>query len=273
MGFIPLAVLASGSKYVRGEEIFTTSGTFTVPDGVHQISVVCVGGGGGGNAANPGGNFIRGAGGAGLGWKNNISVTPGQSISVVVGAGGDGGQLNPLVINNGLGFAGGDSYIIDTSTVVGRGGKSGTDISGGTFTGDGGGNGGNGGNSAGGGVGGGGGAGGYSGKGGNGAEKPLGEEVIPAEDGQGGAGGGGGYSSGGTGGAGGGVGIFSEGVSGTGGGFLQDGNPGSGGTDTTFGGAGRASQGGTSGADGGNGAVRIIWGKGEVYPTPRNRML
>jgi len=48
MGFLPLAVLASASKYERGEQVFTSSGTFTVPVDVYQVSVVCVGGGGGG---------------------------------------------------------------------------------------------------------------------------------------------------------------------------------------------------------------------------------
>jgi hypothetical protein len=36
------------------------------------------------------GTYTTGGGGGGLGWKNNIAVTPGQSYTVVVGAGGTG---------------------------------------------------------------------------------------------------------------------------------------------------------------------------------------
>jgi len=116
LGFIPLAVLASASKYPRGEQVFTTSGTFTVPEGVDEISVVCVGGGGGGNQDGVEGN--RGGAGAGLGWKNNIAVTPGQTLSVVVGAGGIGNEGT-----FGRGTDGGDSYVINTSTVAGFGNR------------------------------------------------------------------------------------------------------------------------------------------------------
>jgi hypothetical protein len=68
---------------------YTTAGTYTwvAPTGVTAVSVVVVGGGGGG--AN-GGCFSRGGGGGGLGYKNNVSVTPGNSYTVVVGAGGTG---------------------------------------------------------------------------------------------------------------------------------------------------------------------------------------
>ena len=63
-----------------GQQEFTTPGTytFTVPSGVTSVSVVCVGAGGAGGA--------YGAGGGSLAYKNNITVTPGQSHTVVVGA-------------------------------------------------------------------------------------------------------------------------------------------------------------------------------------------
>lgn len=73
----------------RGEmQVFTSSGTFTVPDGVTRIRVRVVGGGGGGgrgsgtNAAAGGG-----AGGYAEGWYD---VTPGSTYTVTVGAGGAG---------------------------------------------------------------------------------------------------------------------------------------------------------------------------------------
>ena len=160
---------------------YITPGTYTwvAPTGLNPstVSVVCVGGGGGGYFATRGAGY-NGAcgGGAGLGWKNNISVTAGQSYIVVVGAGAAqsiNSQTN-----------GGDSYFSSTSVVKGGGGQGGSTNSilnygggeGGTYVGDGGGNGGRGGNSSIGlwnsnqcGGGGGGGAGGYTENGGNGA--------------------------------------------------------------------------------------------------------
>ena len=64
----------------------TGAGTFVVPTDVYKIKVTCIGGGGGGvGAINTGG-----AGGAGSCIKV-FAVTPGQSYSYFVGAGGSGG--------------------------------------------------------------------------------------------------------------------------------------------------------------------------------------
>jgi hypothetical protein len=88
-----------------GEKIFTSSGTFTVPDGVTKIDVFCVGGGGAGGQpylyatfeyrATSGVYYIsnvcrsgRGGSGGYTATVKNASVTPGQSIAVAVGAGG-----------------------------------------------------------------------------------------------------------------------------------------------------------------------------------------
>tara|TARA_X000001036_G_scaffold300047_1_gene279184 strand:- start:345 stop:2003 length:1659 start_codon:yes stop_codon:yes gene_type:complete len=57
---------------------------WTVPTGVTAISVVCVGGGGAGETNHDGGS----GGGGGLAYKNNISVTAGQTVTVKVGGGG-----------------------------------------------------------------------------------------------------------------------------------------------------------------------------------------
>jgi hypothetical protein len=75
--------------------VFTSSGIFTVPKGVKKIDVFCVGGGG---AGGPQYSYYSGAyqeyqagygGGAGYTKTvNGIAVTPGQQISVTVGAGG-----------------------------------------------------------------------------------------------------------------------------------------------------------------------------------------
>ena len=62
----------------------TTTYNWTVPEGVTEISVVCIGGGGSGVSQHDG---ASGCGG-GLAYKNNIAVTPGTTIEVHVGGGG-----------------------------------------------------------------------------------------------------------------------------------------------------------------------------------------
>ncbi len=221
----------------RGESVYSAPGTFswTCPDGVTSVSVVCVGGGSGGS------NFSGGGGGA-LAYKNNFTVTPGNSYTVAVGKGGKGG----LPGYNPPDLSGGQSYFNSTSTVKAAGGYS--NAYGGNYTGDGGGNGGNGNFSN------TGGGGGYSGQGG----------------GSNGAASGGSGQKGGYGGGGGGVGLLGTGSTGSG-----DGSGGSGGesADQSYGGSNggtRSGMGGTHGGGGGgatsqgygygaDGAVRIIW--------------
>jgi len=251
---------------VIGQTTFIETGTHTwiCPPGVYQVSAVCVGGGGAGNGDNQSGSGGA-AGGGGLGWKNNISVTPGQSYTLEVGSAANGGSGND----------GGDSYFINATTVQGRGGQGSTNTQGqpgGGYVGDGGGYGGAGG--AGGSTyeGGGGGAGGYTGNGGNGgfgngsthpSSTPLADRQ--GQDGSGGGGGGGGYGGGYTGG---GTGILGAGSPGLGAAYsppagvpFGSGTAGSGGSGTSFGGGGSG-----AGAQGGSGAVRIIWGRGRSYP-------
>ena len=245
---------------IIGQVEYTTPGTYswTCPPGVFSVDAVCIGGGGSGSVhqnSTSGG----GGGGGGLGWKNGISVTPGQSYTVVVG---------------------GDSYFINDTIVKGERGlnadQAGSAFTGGTgggYVGDGGGNGGTGGNSDGTDGGGGGGAGGYSGNGGNGAAGYV-QGANSGFDGQGGGGGGGsnGYD-GGTphgGGEGGGTGILGQGPSGTGGvnygTNFGNGTAGSGGSGKLYGGGGRGAATGSGPSSGGTGAVRLIWGRNRDFP-------
>ena len=190
-----------------GEELYTIPGTYswTAPDNVTSISVICIGGGGAGSSGQVATPQTAGGGG-GLGWKNNIAVVPGNSYTVVVGLGGVNSTNN-----HGNGAAGSDSYFISLATVAGYGGAAGgggvwgtngpNTGSGGSWTGDGGGYGGRGGftsinftNGSGGDVGGGGGgAGGYSANGGAGAYfesgRPLNTRTARFADGGGGGGG------------------------------------------------------------------------------------
>lgn len=102
-------VFTRTSTSTPGQQAYLTPGTYqwTAPAGVTLVSVVCVGGGGGGY---DGSSSYGGGGGGGLGWKNNIPVTPGQTYTVVVGTGG------PKYSN------GGNSYFISLATVSGYGG-------------------------------------------------------------------------------------------------------------------------------------------------------
>lgn len=63
-----------------GQQAYTTPGTytFTVPTGITSICAVCVGGGATANDSRAGM----------LCYSNNISTTPGESLTVVVGVGG-----------------------------------------------------------------------------------------------------------------------------------------------------------------------------------------
>jgi hypothetical protein len=225
-GLWPIAGNAAPSQ-----EAYTTPGTYSwvAPAGVTSVSVVAVGAGKGTTASG------SGPGGS-LSYKNNISVTPGQSYTVVVGNTGTG-----LVLA-------GSSSFVNSSTLNAPGGGNGE-----SRVGDGGGSGGSGGSYANDFGAGGGGAGGYSGNGGNGGFKVTNQETfIAATDGAGGGGGGGGL-----GGDGGGVGLLGAGASGTGGSSGQPGQPGSGGSGVSYGGGAGGNPGQT--VNGGGGAVRIIW--------------
>lgn len=244
-----------------GSQSYTTPGCYSwvAPAGVTSVSVVAIGA--------PSDAYNSGGGGGGLGYKNNISVTPGSSYTVVVGTPGTGGA--------GSGTA---SYFICTATVSGCGGVySGGLAYGGSYTGTGGGSGGSGGTNAG-AYSGGGGAGGYAGSGGRGGNSSVGcgsGQAGNSGSGGGGGGGGGGASNYG-GGGGGGTGLLGQGSSGTGGaGGSAGGGNGSGGAGGSGGATGTngtglftpsgkgGSYGGAGGSYGGcssrGGAVRIVY--------------
>ena len=71
-----------------GQVEYTTPGTYswTVPDFVFIVCAVCVGGGAGGGSSITSG----GGGGGGLRYINFLSVTPGSTLTIVVGSGGRG---------------------------------------------------------------------------------------------------------------------------------------------------------------------------------------
>jgi hypothetical protein len=248
---------------------FTSSGTFTVPAGVTKISAVLIGGGGagGGSGGGVGGN---GGGGGGLVYINDYPVSPGQTLTVVVGgggvavsgnAGGDGGNSSITGIAAAFGGKGGAATANAPVSLGGSGSVESNVVNSGISTG---GSSGNGTNTAG---GGGGGSAGYSGNGGSGGTTAG----TPSGAGSGGGAGGGSQGNGDNGGnGGGGIGILGQGSSGeSGGGGGSGGENGVIASSTTgsnggnYGGGGGGADGNTggeqSGGNGAQGVVRIIW--------------
>lgn len=283
---------------VTGSITYTPgSYTFTVPSGVTSISVVGVSGGGAGASAgvlsftcpscscvtyccHRGG--LTGGGGGGLFYRNNISVTPGQTYCITVGAGGvasfptsgSGGITRFSGHGNCSYSGGGGGGHVNTSISCGRSnpGANGTAYVSCGWTGNYGGGGGavcypSSSYSA---AAGGAGAAGYSGSGGQGANN---RSSGCAGTGCGGGGGGGGnayavcrgthqY----TGGAGGGVGVNGGSGNGSAGGTNQQG--GGGGTGGTAGGNGTYRSAGPSGGTyGGGGAGGLLWSCGSYHTT------
>jgi hypothetical protein len=108
---------ASGAM-TRGYQIFTASGSFTVPAGVNRVRVRLVGGGGAGGGGSA--TTVGAGGGAGGYAEGNFSVTPGQVVAVTIGAGGVGSV-------NAAGAAGGTtSFGAFASGTGGGGGPSAT---------------------------------------------------------------------------------------------------------------------------------------------------
>ena len=90
-------------------QTFTSSGTFTVPFGVYQVTVEGWGGGGkGGDGLNIGN--VGGGGGGGAYSSKSIAVVPGNTYTVNVG-------LGATTVSDG-----GDSWFIDTTTFLAKGG-------------------------------------------------------------------------------------------------------------------------------------------------------
>lgn len=89
---IPAGTTAQRQTLTETVEEFTSVGStsWTVPAGVTKVEVLVVAGGGAGGYATTNQTGPGGGGAGGLIYDPAYSVTPGQSISVVVGAGGTG---------------------------------------------------------------------------------------------------------------------------------------------------------------------------------------
>lgn len=116
-----------------GAIVFTSNGTFIVPQDISTVRVLVVGGGGGGggiyNAGEPSGR--GGGGGGGVVYNASYAVTPGASINVLIGGGGppSGADSN---------YNGGFSSFGSLSADGGGGGATSTSPAGSSATGGGG---------------------------------------------------------------------------------------------------------------------------------------
>lgn len=132
------------ASVIPGAVTLTTSGTWTVPEGVTSICVACVGAGGDGIVRTAFGGWWVGGSGGGLTYKNNIAVTPGQVISYTVATGpgtsttfqtlsaasglngsepGSSGAVNPGGVSSGgdVNYTGGSSNGISGGSSIGGG--------------------------------------------------------------------------------------------------------------------------------------------------------
>ena len=91
------------SNNIQRSQIFTSSGNFTVPAGVTELTVLGVGGGAGGSTSSGGGAGVVPS-------YITTTVTPGAVIAVGIAGGGAGG---------GVGAAGGDSTFGSVATFRG----------------------------------------------------------------------------------------------------------------------------------------------------------
>lgn len=109
----------------HNSQVFTASGTFTVPANVFEINIIATGGGGAGGA-NGGGSSRGGGGGAGGTCFGQVAVTPGQQIAVTVGSGGTTGSGGDSSAAGCSGYGGAGGGYIDAGNYTGPGGLGGT---------------------------------------------------------------------------------------------------------------------------------------------------
>ncbi len=120
------SITTKGAGAEPGSAIFAYTGsvqTFTVPNGVTELTVKAWGAGGGGGGTN--GSVKGGVGGGGAFVSGVVSVTSGSDLSIYVGQGGGSGAS---AANNAFGGGGRRSSGTDPVTSTGSGGGGATYI-------------------------------------------------------------------------------------------------------------------------------------------------
>jgi hypothetical protein len=112
-GGVPSWATPASTAPALNEQVFTASGTFTVPTGVTKLWVEILGGGGGGARNN---TNSSGGGNAGARINQQFTVTPAAALTVTIGAGGAQQTVN------GNGNDGTSSSFNGTSSSGGKGG-------------------------------------------------------------------------------------------------------------------------------------------------------
>ena len=107
--------------------VITSGTTYVIPGDCAKIDFLdCIGGGGSGAASN--GNGVNATGGGGGGWSRttNLVVTPGSTVSIQVGSGGAAvSRVSPGAGGGVSGNAGTDTWFVNTSTCLAKGGGGG----------------------------------------------------------------------------------------------------------------------------------------------------
>jgi hypothetical protein len=105
-----------------GTQTYSSAGTysFTVPNGIYSLTVPLMVGGGGGGAGfyGSGDNHAGGGGGSGGYYENQtIAVTPGETLTIIVGAKGGSGSFefngNFICVGTAYGTSGGGATYSD----------------------------------------------------------------------------------------------------------------------------------------------------------------
>ena len=113
---------APSTSVATGTQTFLSSGTWTAPAGVTSVNCVLAGGGGGGgmsgnHTSNANSVFPGGGGAGGQVVRSRVTVTPGTTYSVAVGAGGAGGvSTSNTLVNYPALFGGVSSFGLGFST-------------------------------------------------------------------------------------------------------------------------------------------------------------
>lgn len=109
----------TGVVSYRQTQTFTSNGTFVVPVNVTVIQGLLYGGGAGGGGGaynNPPGASAGGGGGSGGGFTDQtINVTPGETLTIVIGGGGGAGA-GGVSANGAAGGNGGDTSVSSSVT-------------------------------------------------------------------------------------------------------------------------------------------------------------
>jgi hypothetical protein len=123
MGIAVIPAPAAAAGKTQKFQEFTSTGTWTAPTGVVAVECFLVGAGGGGGGTY-GNNASGGGGGGGEALQRMITVVPGTTYTITIGAGGTAGTAN-----SGGGTRGGDgnnSTFGALLTAVGGGGGAST---------------------------------------------------------------------------------------------------------------------------------------------------